>query len=262
MDQNLSYLDPVMERVSAWVKAYGRTVDDSEIERWTKADQADWATSVDVGLERGVRAVLEEATPDMVVQGEEMGRSGPTSATMAWHLDPVDGTTNFVHRIPASAFSLGLVDAHNDPVLGLVMNLFTGDVFYGRDHSVWWNHQLVVPSPAKAVNGEVVLTELEGFRVWPELSRLQTWLEDHYCTLRILGSSALALAETAVGHGAATVLSRFNSWDVAGGLALCRAAGLSWADRRGLRTGLPEDGLMVGPRAIVEELWNATWSGT
>lgn len=262
MNRTWNELDSMIAQVIVWVQAYCCEGNADPMERWTKADQADWATSVDVGLERGVRSLLEAMTPEIAVQGEEMGRSGPEDATLVWHLDPVDGTTNLVHHIPASAFSLGLVNARHEPVLGLVMNLFTGDVFYGRDHIVWWNHQPMRLTPAPEVTGEVVFTELEGFRAWPELGSLATWLEDHYGTLRILGSSALALAETAVGHGAAVVLSRFDTCDVAGGLALCRAAGLSWADRQGFRAAIPENGLMVGSHAVVKQLWNVAWSRT
>jgi myo-inositol-1(or 4)-monophosphatase len=215
---------------------------------------------VDIGLEQGVRRLLEEAYPGIPVYGEEAGRSGPNSADMAWHLDPVDGTTNFVHQIPASAFSLGLVDAEQIPVLGLVINLFTGDAFYGRDQILWLNHAPVTVPTVADVAGEVVLAELEGFRVGKDMANLQRWLEGHYGTLRILGSSALALAETAVGHSAAAVLSRFNTWDVAGGLALCRAAGLRWASRRGLTESIPMDGVMVGASPVVDALWAAIWS--
>ncbi len=252
--------EPVVEHVARWVGEYRRAIDFSALQRWTKGDVADWATSVDVDIEQGVRNLLTTALPDLPIYGEEQGRSGPQEAEAAWHLDPVDGTTNFVHRIPLSAFSLGLVDAQGQAVMGLVINLFTGDEFYGRsDGLLRCNGKPVARRETFSLAGEVVLTELEGHRCWAELTLLQSWVEAQHGTLRILGSSALALAETAVGHGAVTMLSAFQSWDIAGGLALCRAAGLAVRDRSGPVVGLPLSGLVVGNEAIVEAVWANTW---
>src|SRR5690349_17681514 len=68
---------------------------------------ADWVTAVDLEVEREVLTRLSARFPGHRVLGEEYGgQAGPGAAS--WYVDPIDGTTNFVHRLPWSSFSLAV----------------------------------------------------------------------------------------------------------------------------------------------------------
>src|SRR5581483_4434511 len=68
---------------------------------------ADWVTAVDLEIEREARARLSARFPSHRVRGEEYGGD---SGLPCWYVDPIDGTTNFVHGLPFSSFSLAMAD--------------------------------------------------------------------------------------------------------------------------------------------------------
>jgi myo-inositol-1(or 4)-monophosphatase len=67
----------------------------------------DWVTEVDVASETAIRLFLQEETPDVPMLGEE---SGGVVEGLRWIVDPLDGTTNFLHRFPAVGVSVALVE--------------------------------------------------------------------------------------------------------------------------------------------------------
>ncbi|WP_166659298.1 inositol monophosphatase family protein [Labedaea rhizosphaerae] len=69
----------------------------------------DTVTDVDLRIERELRAFLARKTPEIGFLGEEEGRHESTQQDAFWVLDPIDGTSNFVHGVPLSAVSLALV---------------------------------------------------------------------------------------------------------------------------------------------------------
>ena len=117
-------------------------------ERSTKAGPSDWVTVVDIGIERHVRSELLAAFPGHSIVGEELGGSADFAAgTPLWYVDPVDGTTNFVHGLPWSSFSLALADEEG-LVLGVVADPHRGEVFSAvRGRGAQVNHELVSCAP-------------------------------------------------------------------------------------------------------------------
>ncbi len=67
----------------------------------------DWVTEVDLASEAAIRSFLDEETPDVAMLGEE---SGGVTEGLRWVVDPLDGTTNFLHRFPAVGVSVALVE--------------------------------------------------------------------------------------------------------------------------------------------------------
>lgn len=83
------------------------------------------ATEVDYAVERAVRSFLLAEVPEVGFLGEEDGIFGAEGSELMWALDPVDGTVNFLHGVPLSGVSLGLVRG-NQPVLGVIELPFLG----------------------------------------------------------------------------------------------------------------------------------------
>src|SRR5258708_7961349 len=81
---------------------------------WSKKGKADFVTEVDRESERMISAVLLEATPDATILGEELsplppaasGPLPPDARRLVWIVDPLDGTTNYLHRFPTYAVSI------------------------------------------------------------------------------------------------------------------------------------------------------------
>ncbi len=87
----------------------------------------DYVTEVDRASERAIREVLGEGTPDIPVVGEESGGAG---GRRSWVVDPLDGTTNYLHRFPVVGVSVALVE-YGRPIVGVVHAPFLGQTFLG-----------------------------------------------------------------------------------------------------------------------------------
>src|SRR2546425_4125553 len=85
----------------------------------------DYVTDVDLASERAISEFLRGATPDIPVVAEE---GGGTSGARYWIVDPLDGTTNFVHGFPVVGVSVALVE-DGRPVVGAVHAPFLDDVY-------------------------------------------------------------------------------------------------------------------------------------
>lgn len=227
-----------------------------------KAHAADWVTEVDRAIETHVREVLLERFPNHQVRGEEFGASRESPDGLAWHVDPVDGTTNFVHGIGWSSFSLGLADSAG-PAVAVVADPYRGDTYHAiRGEGCWLNERPTRCPAGVALAGGVVLTELHSYRPWPGMDQMMRVLADHGCATRVMGSSALSLASVASGRGIATVLHAYSSWDALAGALIATESGATILDRHGRRAALPRDGLVAGAPELVDDVWRAWTSGT
>ncbi|HEY1733250.1 MAG TPA: inositol monophosphatase family protein, partial [Acidimicrobiales bacterium] len=138
----------------------------------TKAHAADWVTTVDVAVEEHVRAELGRHFPDHAIIGEELGGDEPADGRPRWYLDPIDGTTNFVHGLPRYSFSLAVADEAGIAV-GVVADPSSGEILQaGRDRGATLDGKRVRCSPATTLVGGIVCVELAGYRCWPGLTDL------------------------------------------------------------------------------------------
>lgn len=195
-------------------------------ERSTKAGPSDWVTVVDIGIEHHVRRELLAAFPGHLVVGEELGGSAdPAAGAPLWYVDPVDGTTNFVHGLPWSSFSLALADDEG-LVLGVVADPHRGEVFSAlRGSGARVNHEVVSCAPGANFVGGLVLSELAGTACWPGFTEMVSELSRRECVTRVLGSSALSLASLGAGRATGVVLGGFDPIDVGAGVLIARESG-------------------------------------
>ena len=96
----------------------------------------DWVSHADTASERAVRAVLGDAAPELPVFGEE---EGGERAAIGWLVDPLDGTTNFLHGFPVVGVSVALVD-DGRPVVAVVHAPLLGDTYVARAGGGTWRN--------------------------------------------------------------------------------------------------------------------------
>lgn len=202
----------------------------------TKDGAADWVTAVDLEIEREVRSRLATLFPGHMVRGEEYGESGPerpegpdgsegSNGDVVWYVDPIDGTTNFVHGLPWSSFSLAVADSAGTAA-GVVADPWRGEIFSAaRGRGARLNGAATACSSAMSLAGGIVLTELTGTLVYPGLPELMASLSRQGCVTRIMGSSALSLASVAAGRCLGTVVDGFQPWDVMAGALVAAESG-------------------------------------
>lgn len=184
----------------------------------------DWVTDADLGAERAIREVLARHTPDVPILGEE---GGGGDATTRWVVDPLDGTTNFVHGFPFYAVSIGL-EVDGVPTVGVVHDVVRRRTFRattGRGGTV--EGVPLRTSEVRTLEGALCAT---GF-AYDRRKRVDFYLRFvremllRSQGIRRAGAAALDLASTA--EGSIDVYWEFalSPWDVVAGIVLVREAG-------------------------------------
>ena len=225
-----------------------------------KAGPADYVTDTDRDIETYVRERIAEAFPEHAVLGEEFGTGGsPAADVPTWFVDPVDGTTNYAHDLPWHSFSLALYDAAG-PLVAVVADGGRGEILSAaRGLGARRDGVPVSASKAADLAGTVVLTELASHAPWPGQLAFLERMAKRESTVRVMGSSALALATVATGRAAATVLGGgYHTWDVAAGALIAREAGARVFGHDGAEAarsdGAPLGGLLVAAPGVTEDL--------
>ena len=205
--------------------------------------QRDYVSHVDRLIEDAIISRIRARYPDHAVLGEEGsgGTPPPPSAGPCWIIDPIDGTSNFIHGIPAFAISIAYCDRNMDPRHAIVFDPMRDEAFIGeRGAGLWVNERRVYTSGTKDLAGSLIATGLP-FRVIEPLddalgvlADLQRRCEDH----RRGGSAALDLAYVACGRLDAYWELGVYPWDTAAGELLVRCGGGVATDFLGRSNGL------------------------
>ncbi|MEN9793110.1 MAG: hypothetical protein RL330_1188 [Actinomycetota bacterium] len=195
------------------------------IEVSSKSTVTDMVTQWDRAAEIVILEGLALARPDDAVVGEE-GGSRPGTTGLEWHLDPIDGTTNFLYGIPAWAVSIGVLDA-DGPVAGAVWIPPLGEMFSAhRGGGATRNGEPVRASsctdPALALLGtgfgyEPSVRERQVRDLIPVLPRIRD--------IRRFGAASVDLCMVACGRTDVYMERGLQSWDLAAGWIVALEAG-------------------------------------
>jgi len=221
-----------------------------------KGPPGDWVTAVDVSSELAIEGFLATEGPTIAFHGEETGGAGEG---LRWVVDPLDGTTNFVHRFPAVGVSVALV-ADDEVIAGAIAAPFLGDVWHAAaGQGATWEHPDGTAEPCsvgwRAPEHAVVAT---GFPFrhkerLPRYLRAMTAALDRFEDLRRPGAACLDLAWVACGVFDGFFELGLAAWDVAAGGLIVREAGGRVSDWAGGPDFLSGD-ILAGPPAVHEAL--------
>lgn len=199
----------------------------------TKSTPTDPVTAADQEAERIIVAGILDARPDDGVAGEEGANRAGTSGVV-WHIDPIDGTVNFVHNISAYAVSIG-VEVAGVMAAGVVYDPVADELFSARlGHGAELNGSTITASDCQSAAAALVGT---GFGYQPERRRAQVkvvaGLLPDIADIRRIGSAALDLCSVACGRLDAYFEGGLNKWDYAAGVLIAAEAGAICDDLRG-----------------------------
>jgi myo-inositol-1(or 4)-monophosphatase len=186
-----------------------------------------FVTAADRRAEEIVREELAKARPDYGFLGEEGGAHEGTDKTHRWIVDPLDGTTNFLHGIPHFAVSIGLERA-GTIVAGMVYNPANDDMFLAeRGKGAFLNDRRIRVAARQNLAEAVVACGMPHYgRGDLALARHEiAAAQQHFAGLRRYGAAALDLAWVACGRLDAYWERDLSPWDMAAGLLLVREAG-------------------------------------
>jgi myo-inositol-1(or 4)-monophosphatase len=241
-------LDLVDAAIAAAARAaeYLRATEVPAHAEWAEKDRSDFVTAVDRQAERLIIEALTGSHPGSTVLGEELSPAAPHERGVVWIVDPLDGTTNFLHGYQHYAVSIGCV-VDGELCVGVVHDV-PRDVVYraSRGQGAWMGQEPLRVSPVTDPRRALIGTgfpykrfdELDAY-----LKQLSTVIR-HGGGVRRAGTASLDLADVAAGRFEAFWELLLAPWDKAAGTVLVREAG-------GVVTTLDGDEDMVHHGSIV-----------
>jgi myo-inositol-1(or 4)-monophosphatase len=189
---------------------------------------ANFVSAADRRAEEILHAELSKARPTFGFLMEERGRIAGKDASHVWIVDPLDGTTNFLHGIPLFAISIGL-ERDGTLVAGLVFNPITDETFVAeRGKGAFLNDRRLRVAARRELADTVISCGLphRGGRVDLDLFRKElTTVQPQVAGLRRTGAAALDMAWVAAGRFDGFWERGLSPWDLAAGLVILREAG-------------------------------------
>jgi myo-inositol-1(or 4)-monophosphatase len=188
---------------------------------------ANFVTAADRRAEEILREELANARPGYGFLGEENGRREGTDKTHTWIVDPLDGTTNFLHGIPHFAISIAL-EREGTIVAGVIHNPINDELFTAErgKGAFLHNHRLRVAG-RKRLDSAVIACGMPhlGRGDLALAAREMEAVQGKVAGLRRFGAASLDLAWVAAGRFDAYWERNLSPWDIAAGLILVREAG-------------------------------------
>jgi myo-inositol-1(or 4)-monophosphatase len=217
---------------------------------------ANFVTAADRRAEETLRQELTKARPGYGFLGEEGGTHEGTDKSHTWIVDPLDGTTNFLHGIPQFAISIALKrDA--DIIAGLIYNPILDELFTAeRGKGAFFNERRIRVAARKRLADSVVSCGLPhmGRGDLALFRREATLVQGEVAGLRRFGAASLDLAWVAAGRFDAYWERDLSSWDMAAGMLIVREAGGFVTDLDGGDEVLAKGHVICGNDAIHREL--------
>ncbi|MGE5515904.1 MAG: inositol monophosphatase family protein [Bacteroidota bacterium] len=188
---------------------------------------SDFVTSADLQAEKVLRQELKKARPGFGFLLEEGGEVAGDDKSHRWIIDPIDGTTNFIHGIPHFAISIGL-ERDGEMVAGVVYEPISDSMFHAEKGGGAYLNDWRLRVSARRKLDEAVLTTGIPHRGRPGREPFMKELVavmDNCAGVRRFGSAALDLAYVAAGRCDGFWEHGLQPWDVAAGIVLVREAG-------------------------------------
>jgi myo-inositol-1(or 4)-monophosphatase len=215
----------------------------------SKKGAADFVTNADLKAEQTLFEILTKARPGYSFLGEERGMIEGTDKTHTWIVDPLDGTTNFMHAIPHFAVNIALQREGEGVVAGVTYNPISNDMFWvekGKGAFLGAEKRLRVA--ARRHLDESILATGVPFAGKPGHGQFLKELHQvsqKVAGVRRFGSAALDLAWVAAGRADGYFEAGVKAWDIAAGVLLVREAGGRVCDFRGRGERLLDGGQVI-----------------
>jgi myo-inositol-1(or 4)-monophosphatase len=213
----------VAKEAGAFIREQRRTFTPDKIEIKGLNDLVSY---VDKTAEQLIVAALQKVLPDAGFITEEKTIS-KVSERYNWIIDPLDGTTNFIHGLPVFSVSIALRE-YDEIVLGVVYEINQDECFYAwKGSPAFLNGDRITVSSSPSIDKSLLATGFPYYDFDKQAAYIGLFTElMKICHgQRRLGSAAVDLAYTACGRFDAYYEYNLNSWDVAAGILIVRQAG-------------------------------------
>jgi len=219
---------------------------------WENKSQSDFVSDVDRGAEHAITEVVLGRHADAQILGEELSPAMNDRSGLVFVVDPLDGTTNFLHGFPWYAVSIAaMID--DELQAGVVLNVPNGELFTATlGGGARLNGQPIAVSPIVEPSRSLIGTgfPFKGGPQVDEYLRMLPRIMRESAGLRRPGSASLDLADVASGRFEAFWEIQLAPWDIAAGILLVREAGGIVTDLGGAPCPVAHTGLVAGNPAM------------
>ena len=172
----------------------------------------DFVTNTDIKVEKILIEELTKSKKNFSILSEETGFIKNKDNKNIWIIDPIDGTSNFLHGIPHFAISIAL-QSHGEIISGLIFDPIKNEMFFGeKNNGSYLNNKRIRVSKRKKINESLFATNGKKFKE-AQLHNRKT------------GSAALDMAYVASGRYDGYFQENLSLWDIAAGVILVKEAG-------------------------------------
>jgi len=219
----------------------------------------DFVSAADHRAEDILREELAKARPGYGFLGEEGGRHEGADKSNTWIVDPLDGTTNFLHGIPQFAISIGL-EREGTIVAGVIYNPVTDELYTAeRGSGAFMNDRRIRVAARRHLGDAVIGCGLphRGRGSLADFRKELAFVQDQAAGLRRFGAAALDLAWVASGRLDAFWERQLSPWDMAAGLLMVREAGGYVSDLDGGDAMMEKGHIIAGNETVHRDLLRA-----
>ncbi|HLP74513.1 MAG TPA: inositol monophosphatase family protein [Bacteroidales bacterium] len=210
---------------------------------------------VDKGAEKIIVNKLTALLPEAGFEAEE-GTSDKRGKIYNWVVDPLDGTTNFMHGLPPYAVSIALRE-HDEPVAGAVFEITRNEMFTGwKNGGAWLDGKIIHVSDAVKMSESLIATGFPytDFSRFDGYMELFSWCCQHTHGVRRLGSAATDIAYVACGRFEGFYEYGLYPWDIAAATIILREAGGRISDFSGNEKALTGSEIIAASEAVFLEM--------
>lgn len=215
----------------------------------------DFVSYVDKGSEKMLVERLGALLPEAGFKTEE-GTIKKSGLRYCWVIDPLDGTTNFLHGLPPYAISIALME-YDEVIAGAIYEIRGNEMFKAwKGGGAWLNGKQIHVSEASSLSDSLIAT---GFP-YSDFSRIDNYMNcfTYFCKnthgVRRLGSAATDIAYIACGRFEVFYEYGLHPWDIAAGIIILREAGGKISDFSGNENNLTGEEIVAANSAVYPEV--------
>ena len=223
---NLEQITRLVCQVAREAGAYIRKERASfSVEKVERKHAHDYVSYVDKGSETFIVSKLREIVPEAGFITEE-GSAGHTDEQYVWVVDPLDGTTNFIHGFAPYAVSIALCKGR-EIVVGVVYEIVSDECFYAWQGGGAWVNEAPLHVGTSEINDALLCLQLpyNSDAYMPVIKRLIDHFYGNVGSIRMIGSAAIALCYVAAGRLDAYAERYIGQWDYMAGALIVKEAG-------------------------------------
>lgn len=256
-DENFDRVKAVCEiarRAGAYIREERRKF---SLERVERKHAHDYVSYVDKGSEQLIVSALRELLPEAGFITEE-GLAGHDAEQMLWVVDPLDGTTNFIHQYAPYAVSIALLQGR-EILLGVVYEICADECFYAwKGGGAYLNGQPLHVS-SQQIGDALLCLQLpynsDAYK--PVIRHLIDTFYGHVGSIRMCGSAAMALCHVAAGQLDGYAEQYIGQWDFMAGSLIVTEAGGTVTDYSGSADFTPGNSVVATNGVIQQDLLTA-----